>query len=117
MIDSMWSRRADLNRGPADYESAALPTELRRRQGQPAKGTTPNEAVRDRQRGRLVRTVQPDFVRRRGALRAATRRLDPATERFFVCGAAFATFPRPFLAFETERPSEAIFFPASRPSC
>src|SRR2546426_6502713 len=24
------SRRADLNRGPADYESAALPTELRR---------------------------------------------------------------------------------------
>ena len=25
-----WSRRADLNRGPADYESAALPTELRR---------------------------------------------------------------------------------------
>src|SRR2546425_224496 len=25
------SRRADLNRGPADYESAALPTELRRR--------------------------------------------------------------------------------------
>src|SRR2546422_3429001 len=26
----IWSRRADLNRGPADYESAALPTELRR---------------------------------------------------------------------------------------
>src|SRR4026208_2479654 len=26
-----WSRRAGLNRGPADYESAALPTELRRR--------------------------------------------------------------------------------------
>ena len=25
-----WSRRADLNRWPADYESAALPTELRR---------------------------------------------------------------------------------------
>jgi transcription-repair coupling factor (superfamily II helicase) len=25
-----WSRRADLNRGPADYESAALPAELRR---------------------------------------------------------------------------------------
>ena len=25
-----WSRRSDLNRGPADYESAALPTELRR---------------------------------------------------------------------------------------
>ena len=25
-----WSRRADSNRGPADYESAALPTELRR---------------------------------------------------------------------------------------
>ena len=27
-----WSRRADLNRWPADYESAALPTELRRHQ-------------------------------------------------------------------------------------
>ena len=26
-----WSRHADLNRGPADYESAALPTELCRR--------------------------------------------------------------------------------------
>jgi hypothetical protein len=26
----IWSRRADSNRGPADYESAALPTELRR---------------------------------------------------------------------------------------
>ena len=26
----IWSRRSDLNRGPADYESAALPTELRR---------------------------------------------------------------------------------------
>jgi hypothetical protein len=25
-----WSRRSDLNRRPADYESAALPTELRR---------------------------------------------------------------------------------------
>ena len=25
-----WSRRADSNRWPADYESAALPTELRR---------------------------------------------------------------------------------------
>ena len=25
-----WSRRADLNRWPADYESAALPAELRR---------------------------------------------------------------------------------------
>jgi hypothetical protein len=28
---SFWSRRSDSNRGPADYESAALPTELRRR--------------------------------------------------------------------------------------
>src|SRR5438094_703950 len=27
--DQNWSRRSDLNRGPADYESAALPTELR----------------------------------------------------------------------------------------
>src|SRR5689334_4459572 len=26
----MWSRHSDSNRGPADYESAALPTELRR---------------------------------------------------------------------------------------
>ena len=26
----LWSRRADSNRGPADYESAALPAELRR---------------------------------------------------------------------------------------
>ena len=26
-----WSRGPDLNRGPADYESAALPTELPRR--------------------------------------------------------------------------------------
>ena len=30
-----WSRRPDLNRRPADYESAALPTELRR----PGRGT------------------------------------------------------------------------------
>ena len=29
-----WSRRSDLNRGPADYESAALPTELRRLEGE-----------------------------------------------------------------------------------
>jgi hypothetical protein len=29
-----WSRRSDLNRGPADYESAALPTELRRLGGE-----------------------------------------------------------------------------------
>ena len=29
----IWSRRSDLNRGPADYESAALPTELRRLEG------------------------------------------------------------------------------------
>src|SRR3972149_4797440 len=28
-----WSRRGDLNPRPADYESAALPTELRRRLG------------------------------------------------------------------------------------
>ncbi|VTR63919.1 hypothetical protein DESC_120011 [Desulfosarcina cetonica] len=28
--DRPWSRRADSNRGPADYESAALPAELRR---------------------------------------------------------------------------------------
>ena len=33
-----WSRRADLNRWPADYESAALPAELRR-QSQPFKGS------------------------------------------------------------------------------
>jgi hypothetical protein len=25
----LWSQRADLNRGPTDYESVALPTELR----------------------------------------------------------------------------------------
>jgi hypothetical protein len=30
VICGNWSRRSDLNRGPADYESAALPTELRR---------------------------------------------------------------------------------------
>ena len=30
IFEGLWSRRADLNRGPADYESAALPTELRR---------------------------------------------------------------------------------------
>ena len=29
-VKENWSRRADSNRGPADYESAALPTELRR---------------------------------------------------------------------------------------
>ncbi len=29
IIDSKWSQRADLNRGPTDYESVALPTELR----------------------------------------------------------------------------------------
>ena len=29
-VCDFWSRRSDLNRGPADYESAALPTELRR---------------------------------------------------------------------------------------
>jgi len=30
-LKSGWSRRSDLNRGPAVYETAALPTELRRR--------------------------------------------------------------------------------------
>jgi hypothetical protein len=29
---NLWSRRADSNRLPADYESAALPTELRRQE-------------------------------------------------------------------------------------
>ena len=29
VVDSKWSQRADLNRGPTDYESVALPTELR----------------------------------------------------------------------------------------
>jgi integrase len=29
VIDSKWSQRSDLNRGPTDYESVALPTELR----------------------------------------------------------------------------------------
>ena len=33
LVRNTWSRRSDLNRRPADYESAALPTELRRRQG------------------------------------------------------------------------------------
>ena len=28
-VDSKWSQRPDLNRGPTDYESVALPTELR----------------------------------------------------------------------------------------
>ena len=28
-----WCRRAESNRGPTDYESVALPTELRRRAG------------------------------------------------------------------------------------
>src|SRR6185436_20404306 len=36
--DQDWSRRSDLNRGPADYESAALPTELRRLEGVGAPG-------------------------------------------------------------------------------
>src|SRR5262245_20400705 len=29
----LWSRHADLNRGPTDYESVALPTELCRQKG------------------------------------------------------------------------------------
>ncbi len=29
-LETHWSRRSDLNRGPAVYETAALPTELRR---------------------------------------------------------------------------------------
>ena len=33
--DSEWSRCSDLNRGPADYESAALPTELHRHRSHP----------------------------------------------------------------------------------
>ena len=37
--EGFWSRRSDLNRGPADYESAALPTELRRPGGRSARGT------------------------------------------------------------------------------
>jgi hypothetical protein len=32
-VVTCWSRRGDLNPRPADYESAALPTELRRRLG------------------------------------------------------------------------------------
>jgi hypothetical protein len=33
VLNLLVSRRSDLNRGPADYESAALPTELRRLEG------------------------------------------------------------------------------------
>src|SRR5438132_1606065 len=42
LSNGLWSRRADLNRGPADYESAALPTELRR----PSAGTMEEVAPR-----------------------------------------------------------------------
>ena len=46
-----WSRRSDSNRGPADYESAALPTELRRR-----RGMGPAEAGHDSGPGESQRT-------------------------------------------------------------
>src|SRR5262245_40593119 len=36
LLRKNWSRRSDLNRRPADYESAALPTELRRHSGRNA---------------------------------------------------------------------------------
>src|SRR5690349_16697967 len=41
-----WSRRSGLNGRPADYESAALPTELRRLAGGNCKDTTPDRLIR-----------------------------------------------------------------------
>src|SRR5678816_26465 len=46
------SRRADLNRWPADYESAALPTELRRQ-----KNAHPNGVSSSRKEKRIVESA------------------------------------------------------------
>jgi len=43
---SMWSRRPDSNRRPADYESAALPTELRRRSWSRSRKSLGQQAAR-----------------------------------------------------------------------
>ncbi len=59
-----WSRRSDSNRRPADYESAALPTELRR----PAGGTR-------RARARLTRQRVPFGTNDEYSMRPLPRRL------------------------------------------
>jgi hypothetical protein len=63
-----------LNRGPADYESAALPTELRRQPEQPAKSTT---AQSRRQSSRRSSACSPSaccFSSRRPPRRGAASR-------------------------------------------
>src|SRR5690242_16297393 len=43
-VRDFWSRHSDSNRGPADYESAALPTELRRLAGKTHHSSTQTRA-------------------------------------------------------------------------
>ena len=51
----IWSRRSDLNRGPADYESAALPTELRRHRRE--NGIVPRRSAHRRRPPSIVRRL------------------------------------------------------------
>ena len=62
--EEIWSRRSDLNRGPADYESAALPTELRR----PGEGTPAVDGRTDysSRAARRNRVPVPGSPRRKG---------------------------------------------------
>jgi hypothetical protein len=66
-----WSRRPDLNRRPADYESAALPTELRR----PEAGTAPAGAGQNNPPSLAQARIQTAFVIRPSAFVTEYRRL------------------------------------------
>src|SRR5688572_31986998 len=52
IIERNWSRQSDSNRRPADYESAALPTELRRQGGLRRSKSTVEASILARRRDR-----------------------------------------------------------------
>ena len=62
VIESKWSRRSGLNGRPADYESAALPTELRRPWREHSfYQNRPGGSAGDRLPGRIVRVAGAQF--------------------------------------------------------
>jgi hypothetical protein len=84
---TVWSRRPDLNRGPAVYETAALPTELRRRDARDI--NIPFPAVQPRIRSPLEASAAAEFP----APHAPTTRTDaagPAATTFRVSMTSFA---------------------------
>jgi hypothetical protein len=83
--ERIWSRRSDLNRGPADYESAALPTELRRLTGRDRLDLGPDVAsyhvcgrrprprsMAPHERRRRVQRLEPSSAEPRRRLDAAS---------------------------------------------